>query len=396
LKINTGIFFGGKSVEHEISVITAVQAAAALDKAKYEAVPIYITKDNRMFYGEALLEMKNYADINTLLQKCEQVALTNDNGKVKVIPMKQKLFSAKMKYLRHIDAALPCVHGANSEDGTLQGFLAALGLPFAGCDVYSSAVCMNKRAAQAVLKNAGLPVLESFSIRFADYARDGDSVIGRIEGAEGYPMIVKPINLGSSVGISQATCREGLRNALELVFQFTDEAMVERCVQELREVNCSVLGDHGKAEASVLEEPLGSGAVLSYNDKYLSGGKSGKAGMASQKRIIPAQIDEGLAERIRGTAVAAFHALGCSGVVRIDFLIDGVSGGYYVNEVNTIPGSLSFYLWEAAGKKYTVLLDELISLALKKKRESEKLNHSFETNILQGFSAGKAGGIKRL
>jgi len=397
MKINVGIFFGGKSVEHEVSVITAIQAAAALDKNKYEAVPIYITKDNRMFYGQELLEMKNYTDTKALLEKCSQVALINDRGTVRLIPMKQKMFSSKATALANIDVALPCVHGTNVEDGTLQGYLAALGLPFAGCDVYSSAVCMNKRTAQAILRAAGLPVLESLSVRFTQFVADSNTIVEQIEGNFTYPVIVKPINLGSSVGISKATDTTSLKTALEYVFQFTDEAMIEHCIQPLREVNCSVLGDHAMAVASVLEEPVGNDAILSYADKYLSGGSkesSGKAGMASTKRIIPAPIDDGLAQKIKDTAVAAFHALSCSGVVRIDFLLDGENDCFYVNEVNTIPGSLSFYLWEPVGKKYPQLLDELISLALKRKRESEKLNHSFETNILKGFASGKTGGAK--
>jgi D-alanine-D-alanine ligase len=393
MKIKVGVFFGGRSVEHEVSVITAVQAAAALDGGRYEAVPVYITKDNRMFYGKALLGMGNYGDIGALLRKCEQVMLVNGGKGVWVVSMRQRLFSSKPKVLAEIDVALLCVHGANVEDGTLQGYLATLGVPFTGCDVYSSALCMNKRVAQTVMRAAGLPVLESESVPFAAFAREPEGTVKDIEGRFEYPVIVKPVNLGSSVGISKAANREGLRAALENVFRFTDEAMVERCVQPLRELNCSVLGDYNGAKASVLEEPVGNDEVLSYADKYLSGGKvDKKAGMASQKRLIPAPIDDGLAERVKQASLDAFHALGCSGLVRIDFLLDG--DDFFINEINTIPGSLSFYLWEPAGKKYPQLLDELIALALKRKRESDKLNHSFETNILKGIAAGKLAGTK--
>jgi len=397
MKINIGVFFGGKSVEHEVSIITALQAAASLDKKKYEIVPVYISKENKMFFGQELLEMKNYKDINMLLEKCVQIAFINDGGTVRLIPIKQKFLSTKITFLTHIDVALPCVHGANVEDGTLQGFLSALGLPFTGCDVYSSAICMNKRTTQTILRAEGLPVLNSHSIIFAEFAKDNDSVVNKIESDFSYPVIVKPINLGSSVGVSKATDSATLKNALDYVFQFTDEAMVERCIEQLKEVNCSVLGDHSTSTASELEEPVGNDVVLSYADKYLSGGGKnnvGKAGMASLKRIIPAPIGEELTKKIKDTATSAFRALGCSGVVRIDFLIDEADGLFYVNEVNTIPGSLSFSMWEASGKKYPQLLDDLIAFALKRKRESDKLNHSFETNILKGFATGKVGGTK--
>jgi len=396
MKTNIGIFFGGKSVEHEVSVITAMQAVAALNNTKYEAVPIYITKDDKLYYGKDLLEVKNYKDIKQLLNNCEQVTLANNGTVVKVFPIRKKLFSSKP--IAQIDVALPCVHGANVEDGTLQGYLTMLGLPFAGCDVYSSAICANKRAAQAVLRTAGLPVMDSRSVRFTDYAKAADAVANTIADELSYPLIIKPINLGSSVGISRADDMVGLKNALELVFQFTDEAMVEKCVTNLREVNCSVLGDYNSSAASVLEEPVGSGTILSYQDKYQNNGTktAGKGGMASQKRIIPASVEDSLADEIKQTALAAFAALGCSGVVRIDFLIEMDENRYYINEVNTIPGSLSFYLWEPEGKKYTQLLDELISLALKKKRESNKLNHSFESNILSNIAeGGKFGGSKQ-
>ncbi|MBQ7425284.1 MAG: D-alanine--D-alanine ligase, partial [Lachnospiraceae bacterium] len=300
-----------------------------------------------------------------------------------------------------VDIAFPIVHGTNVEDGTLQGFLATLGLPVVGCDVLSSAVGMNKYVMKTVLRDNGIPVLDCKCYTWKDY-EDVDGLVARIESSFNYPVIIKPLNLGSSIGIKKASDRESLLEALDLGFEFSRKILVERAIKNLKEINCSVLGDYESAQASECEQPVNSDEILSFEDKYIGGAKgsakggaketTGSKGMASLKRKIPADITSEMRDKIRKMAVDAFTCLGCSGVSRIDFMIDMDTNEVYLNEINTIPGSLSFYLWEPLGVKYNTLLDKMIDLTLKADRENHKVVYSFETNVLEGVKLG--GGSK--
>ena len=391
MKITVAVLFGGKSVEHEISVISAVQAMGYLDKEKYELLPVYITKSGKMYTGEKLTVIENFKDIKALLKDCRQVVLTNLEGRCVLLPYPMKL--GYKKQIKAIDVALPIVHGTNVEDGALQGFLKTLDVPFAGCDVLSSAVGMDKHVMKLVFQDAGIPVLPCKCLLKRDYFADGDAMVADVEKAFAYPVIVKPVNLGSSVGISKAKNREELVEALDLAFRFAPKVLVERAITSLREINCAVLGDIYKAEASECEEPLNATDILSYEDKYMAGGKGSK-GMASLARKIPADISADVRERIRTMAVQGFQALGCSGVARIDFMIDTAEDKIYLNEINTIPGSLSFYLWKPVGVSYPQLLDRMISLARKRAREEGEITYSFDTNVLEGCSFGGSKGAK--
>lgn len=216
-----------------------------------------------------------------------------------------------------------------------------------------------------------------------------EKIIAEIEDKFSYPVIVKPINLGSSIGISKAHDTDGLETALSNAFDYADRVLVEPAIENLREINCSVLGDRHSARASVCEEPLNATDILSYEDKYIgNASKSGSKGMASTQRRIPADIPKETEDEIRTMAVKAFRVLGCSGVSRIDFMIDASTGKVWLNEINTIPGSLSFYLWEPLGVSYTELIDEMISLAMKRERERESITYSFDTNVLSGIKLG--------
>jgi D-alanine-D-alanine ligase len=230
-----------------------------------------------------------------------------------------------------------------------------------------------------------------------DAGGDREAFCAEAEEKLGYPIIVKPLDQGSSVGIRVAHDRDGLLEAVDYALGFSECVLAERAVRHLRELNCSVLGDREEARASEVEEPVMGDEILSYADKYGSGGKAGEKsgpskGMRGLKRILPAPISPELRENIRRDAVTAFRALGCSGVARIDFLMDGETGEYWVNEINTTPGSLSFYLWEPVGLSYPGLLDELVKLALKRERLRGSLHREIETNILAGFNGGTKGG----
>jgi D-alanine-D-alanine ligase len=398
MNLKVAVIFGGKSTEHEISIISAIQAIHSINKDKYEVIPVYMTKNNDYYVGDDIGTIEEYTHIPELLKKSTQVIWVKEGDRVSLVRYPMKKFGNNV--VTQIDVAFPIVHGTNVEDGTLQGFLATMGLPVVGCDVLSSAVGMNKYVMKTVLKDNGIPVLDCKCYTWKDY-EDVDGLVARIEEAFSYPVIIKPLNLGSSIGIKKASDREGLLEALELGFEFSKKILVEDAISDLKEINCSVLGDYESAEASECEEPVNSDDILTFEDKYIGGAKggsktgaksSGSKGMASLKRKIPADITPEMRDKIRKMAVDAFVCLGCSGVSRIDFMIDKSTNEVYLNEINTIPGSLSFYLWEPLGMKYEHLLDNMIQLALKADRENHKVVYSFETNVLEGVHLG--GGSK--
>ncbi len=392
--INVAVFFGGDSVEHEVSIISAVQAMTNFNKEKYNVIPIYLAKDNRMYTSNLMFEIKNFKDLDLLLKNSRSLRLENSGNDVFMITDKKNDFSGK-KPLK-LDVALPVVHGTNCEDGTLQGYLEMLKLPYAGCDVLASSVGMDKAVFKCVLRTAGIPVLDCVKFSAREYVEYNKNILSRIKNAIGFPLIVKPVNLGSSVGISKVNGEEELDDAIQNAFSFSPTVLVEKAVVNLREINCSVLGDANECEASPLEEPVMTDEILSYKDKYLSSGKTegSKTGMTSLKRKLPADLPEDMANTVKEYACRSFKAIGGHGVARIDFLMNNESKEVFVNEINTIPGSLSFYLWEAGGVKYPELLDRLISLAFKRQRERENLRFEIETNILAQCGSLGAKGSK--
>ena len=391
MKTNVAFFYGCRSVEHEVSIISAVQAMRAVDREKYDITPVYVTKDGEMYTGNCLFEIEEYRNLSELLSKCQKVNFLRENGAVVMTEQTKKMFQ-KPKSIR-IDVAFPVVHGTNCEDGTIQGFFEYLNLPYVGCDIISSAVGMDKAVFKDVLKSAGLPVLDCISIRAKEYLTDKQKFQDEIEQKIGFPLIIKPVNLGSSVGISKVNTKEQLDDAVMLALSFTDRILAEHAITSLREINCSVLGDADECIASVCEEPFMNDEILSYEDKYMGNSKNGgqSKGMASLGRKIPADLSEEKAEEIRSLACKTFKAIGANGVVRIDFMIDTETDKVYANEINTIPGSLAFYLWEASGIKYPELITRLIDLAFKRQRSRNNITYTIDTNILSGVSFGSKG-----
>lgn len=386
------MLFGGKSVEHEVSVITGIQALLAMDNDKYDVTAVYMNKKNEMYVGDDIGKIESYKDIDGLIARSHRVIPVNNDGKVQLVSYPPKKFGKNITI--DVDVVFPAVHGTNVEDGALQGFLKTIGVPFVGCDVTASAVGMDKYITKMILKEAGVPVLDAKIFTLSDY-EDMELLADRIEKDIGYPVIIKPVNLGSSVGISVAGDRVELFNSIDDAFRYASKILAEHAITNLREINCSVLGDENEAEASECEEPLHTKDILSYEDKYVNNAKgSGSKGMASVSRKIPAEISEDLREQIRSTAVKSFKALGCNGVSRIDFMIDEDTGKLYFNEINTIPGSLAFYLWEPLGVPYSELLDRMIKLAMKRVRTESGLTFTFDTNILNSASLGGSKGSK--
>lgn len=390
MKTTVAFIFGCRSVEHEVSIISAVQAMRSADTEKYDIVPIYVTKSGEMYTSEAMLDIESFRNIDALVKSSSPVTLLRVGNDVVMHYLNGGFLRKKKDVI--INVAFPVVHGTNCEDGTLQGHLEFLGLPYVGCDVLSSSVGMDKAVFKHVMKAANLPVLDCITFYAKEYAMEKEAVLSRAEKEIGYPMIIKPVNLGSSVGISKAADKNALKEAIDLACSFADKILIEHAVTAIREINCSVLGDADSCEASVLEEPFMNDEILSYEDKYL-GSKSGGSskGMASLGRKLPADLPKEKSDEIRSLAKEVFKALGGSGVVRIDFILDTETDKVYANEINTIPGSLSFYLWEAGGMKYKELIDKLISLAFKRHRSRQNLTFTIDTNILSNASFGTKG-----
>ena len=395
MKIRLGVVFGGESVEHEVSVISAIQAMNKMDMEKYDIVPIYITKDREWYTGEMLKEIETYSDLSLLKRYAKNVVLYAKNGRFYL--QNKKGFKSIVK---EIDMVFPIVHGTNVEDGVLQGYLQSIGIPFVGGDVYASVVGQDKLFMKEIFEHESLPVAPYLWFYDTEYEDNMNDILKDIKKL-GYPVIVKPATLGSSVGIKVAHKEDEIKDAIEEAIRYDHKIIVEKVVENLMEVNISVLGNYQNQQVSAIEQVIPTKDFLTYEDKYIGSGKvKGKLGvkyntskgMASASRIVPAKLKKGLKEEIEEIAVKAFKALGSAGVVRIDFLIDEKKGKVYINEVNNIPGSLSFYLWEPIGKEYTELLDDMINIGIRDYKKRIGKTHSFETNILKGFT--ELGGLK--
>lgn len=384
MKLRIGVIFGGESVEHEVSIISAVQAMKHLDEEKYEIIPIYIGKDREWYTGRLLKDIEVFSDLDLLKRYSTNVILSNKDDKFVLIKKK-----GIRRIIDYIDLVLPVVHGTNVEDGTLQGYLEMLGIPYVGSNVYSSAIGQDKVFQKQILESSNIPVTKYTWFYDSEYKEDEEDVLKKIKNI-GYPVMVKPARLGSSVGISKVKNEKEIKDAIEEAIRYDEKVLIEKVVENLVEVNCSVLGNYEYQEASVLEEVMGADEFLSYRDKYLGGSKkTGSKGMASTNRVLPARLDDKLTEEVREMSKNVFKVLNASGVIRIDYLIDKKTKKVYVNETNTIPGSLSFYLWEATNKEYKVLLDDMISLAIKAYKRKKRKVFSFESNILSNFNGMK-------
>jgi len=394
MKIKLGVIFGGQTVEHEVSIISAVQAMNHLNQEKYDIYPIYVAKDRTWYTGKMLMDIDMYRDFDTLKRYAQKVVLYNNNGSFCL----QSLGLFK-RTVTDLDIVLPVVHGNNMEDGTIQGYLEMVGIPYVGSGVLGSSLGQDKVLMKQVFQSCGLPIVSYTWFYDCEYYQAKEEIIKRIK-KMGYPVIVKPATLGSSVGITYVKDEDGIDKAIEEAIKYDVKIVVEKAVENLVEVNCSVLGNYENQKASTLEEVMSTAEFLTYKDKYIGGGKtkgakSSTKGMAGANRIVPARLDEKMTKKVQEIAKEAFVALNLSGVCRIDFLIDGKTNDIYINEPNTIPGSLSFYLWEATNKPYEQLLDEMITLAIKQYKNKNSKTFSFDTNILSNFSGTKGSkGLK--
>ncbi len=397
MKIKVGVIFGGNSVEHEVSIITAVQAMSYIDTNKYDIVPIYITKDRTWYTGHMLMDMETYKDFDSLKRYAKTVCLVNIDGEFCL----QSTKGMFRKIVDKIDIAFPIVHGKGVEDGSLEGYLESVGVPTIGPSILGAALGQDKIVMKQVLESYKIATPDYTWFYDFEYLENEDEIIKKIEKLK-YPVIVKPARLGSSVGIKVVNTKAELKEAIEDAIKYDNKILVETVIKDLKEVNCAVLGNSEYQETSLIALMKTKNAFLTYEDKYLSGSKKGMKGIKGAKGLknnmstsefdIPAKLDKKIEEEIKSLAIKTFKALDLSGVARIDFLIDSKNKKVYVNEPNTIPGSLSFYLFKPAGKEYKTLLDEMITTAIKKYKNDSKKITSFESNILSTYSGSK--GVK--
>lgn len=379
-----GVIFGGRSVEHEVSVITGMQIMENIDKKKYEVVPIYITKEGKWLTGECLMDFGNFKKNDLKDAKEVFIAPTCGNNKLYANPEEIGLFGKKI--LDTIDVAFPALHGTHGEDGTIQGLLELMDIPYTGGGVLASSVGMDKILMKDVFKSNGLPIVDYYWFYRSNWKKNSKIIIKEIEEQLGYPVFVKPANLGSSIGINIAKDQEGLLEAIEVAVNYDRKIIIEKAVQNPREINCAVMGYDEEVITSLCEEPLGWEEVLTFEDKYVkSNAKGGKS--SGERRIIPADISDDLREKIEELAKKSFICIDGKGTSRIDFLVDE-ENNVFVNEINTLPGSIGFYLWEGKGYPFNKLIDELINIALITHEEKKGNMYNFDANLFNRIQYG--------
>jgi D-alanine-D-alanine ligase len=387
-----GVAFGGRSVEHDVSIITGLQALGVLEE-RHSPVPIYIARSGRWYTGEALRELSIYQDGGGD-HSAEEIHFDLHNGRLLRAASTggSLLRSRRSPEPIELDVVVLATHGTQGEDGCLQGALELARLPYVGPPVGAAAATMDKLTTKAVLTHAGLPSLDHLALRREEWDIDKNACTARARGAFDFPLYVKPASLGSSVGVNRCSTDAELADALELGFELDRTCLVEPSIEGGIEVNCSVIGRPGVApRVSVCEQPLAAESFLSFEDKYMGAGKS--SGMKGAQRLIPAPLSDALTAQAQDLAKRAFTAFGCAGVTRVDFLLDA-DNRVHVNELNTIPGSFSFYLWEPAGVPFADLMDELIDLAIDDHREKLRTTTVFATNLLSERASGAKAGDK--
>ena len=383
MKLKVGFIYGGISTEHEISIISALQAINNMNIDKYDVVPIYLSKNGVFYTGKYLLNIDNYKDLSLIPKKCKEVSIIKKYNDFALLSV-----NFPHKILANIDIFFPVVHGYNVEDGSIAGFLETIGAPYAESDLYASLIGQDKVIQKIVFKENKINVVPYTYFYENEYLDNEEEIISKINELS-FPVIVKPARLGSSVGINIAADEVSLKEAINEALKYDEKIIVEKVIENLKELNCSVLGDKDLYKPSLIEEVSAKENILSYEDKYISGSKS--KGMASASRKVPADISKKLTKEIENMSVRACKALNTSGIVRIDYLYDTKNEKVYLNEINIIPGSLSFYLWKDT--KYKDLLASIIELGIKKYKNKSKKQTSFETNVLQNFNGTK--GIKK-
>jgi D-alanine-D-alanine ligase len=368
--INLAVIFGARSAEHEVSIISAVQALDWIDKKKYKPYLIYLDHDN----NPLLCKWPRKKDLSTFIEK----TIKNDN---KIEFVKGGIKAGKLlRRIIKIDVALLIMHGAFGEDGKIQGLLDFYDIPYTGCGVSGSVLGMDKVLSKELFAEIDLPACPFVWFWDNEFEENKKKTIKTIEKKLKYPIFVKPANCGSSVGITKVKNRNELEKAIKKASKFDHKILLEQGIEQSVDINCAVMGGY-ELKTSVCEQPIIEDEFLSFQEKYLKGGKT--KGMAGLSRIVPAPIPDNISKKIQEAAKIAFREIGAFGMARIDFLYQPKTKKFYINEINTIPGSLAFYLWQASGVEPKKMLDEMVSIALERKKENASVSFSFRSKILE-------------
>lgn len=389
---NLVVAFGGVSPEHEVSVLSAMQVISSLEESSYQIIPLYITKSGRWLTGEILKDLSKYKELSELENTAVSCAFVKDEIGRTLLKEQDKtgLFSKPQAFA--VYAVVCAFHGSEGENGSFQGVCEMFNVPYTGSGVLGSSVGMDKVKAKQLCEANKIPITASLDFYESDWEVHQKTILEEAE-LLGFPLVVKPANLGSSIGVKKVDDKKELVEAIETAFRYDAHLLVEVAIQPLMEINCSVLGTAENCRASVCERPLGNTETLSFEDKYQSGGGAEK-GMASADRVIPADISSELTDQIRSLAVHTFRTFDASGVARLDFLVNSDTEEVYFNEINTIPGSFSFYLWEKSDLNFTQLVEELIAIGIKKHQDKNGRIRSYDTNLLSEKAAKGIKGLK--
>ncbi len=382
-KTTVGVIFGGRSVEHDVSIVTAQQIMQAFDKNRYDIVAIYITRDGKWYSGEPLKHIDNFKDDKVVSsEEVVEVILSPDVRHHGLIQNPLAGRFQKSDIIR-LDVVFPAVHGTHGEDGTLQGLFELADIPYIGFATCGSALTNDKILTKQILQQNNIPVVDGIAVSRSEWLDDADSILEKIGKQLSFPVFVKPATLGSSIGVSRADDMEFLRGAIDLAVNFDRRVLVESAVMNGIEINCAVMGYDTEMIVSTLEQPLSWSDFLAFEDKYLRGND----GMKSADRIIPAPIGDALTQKIQDLSRRAFRAVDGRGIVRIDFLVKP-DDAVYINELNTMPGSLSFYLWRETNMSDGEVVDHLVKLAQDAYADKRRNMYDYKTNLVE-VAAGR-------
>ena len=397
-KMNIAVFFGSRSCEHDVSIVSALQCIEATKAAGFNVTPVYISRDGLWYTGEPLENIETFREFNPMTKGITRVTLdvTANAGDLWAWPPQRAgLFAKVPAPLCHIDCVIPVFHGWHGEDGTIQGLLEMANIPYASSGVLGSAIGMDKIAMKQILRGAGFPVLDFVWFTREQLKKERQAVIERVEKEIKYPAFIKPAALGSSIGVSRAKNREELERALDVATSYDRRILVEVGVVHPVEINCAAVGYGEDVRASVCEMPVPSSndTFLDFWQKYLRNASTkgeDSRGMKSLSRVVPAPIGDELTGRIQTMTCDIFKLLDCCGTVRVDFILDQ-NDMLFVNEPNTIPGSLAFYLWKASGLDFPKLIEKMVEDALRAHADKNSSVFAYDSSILKKVAAGTKG-----
>jgi len=390
-RTTVAVIFGGRSVEHDVSIVTVHQVMKAFAPERYEVIPVYISRDGRWFTGEALAELASFKDDDILNRDDVRACLLSPDTRYHGLIIDPLAGRFRKSEHRRIDVAFPALHGTHGEDGSIQGLFELADIPYVGCATLDSALTNDKIMTKSVLRQAGIPVLDDLWFTRDNWLDGPDALIEELLAKFEFPLFVKPATLGSSIGIGRRETDALLRASLHSAANFDSRVLVEPAMAGGIEINCSVLGFGAQYQASTLEQPISWDEFLSYEDKYLRGGE----GMKSAERLVPAPISAELTARVKATSIAAFKAVNGRGIARIDYFALPDQNELYLNEINTMPGSLAFYLWREDDYTAADLVHKLVELARQAHAEKRRNTYDYQTNLVavasqRGIKSGKS------